>query len=204
MRAAAWSDQRIVRLKLLWAGGATAQEIAAQLGCVSRSAVLGKIFRLRLDSAAAAPAASGAENAVADDSRVAQSPARRRPRGRRADAPPQIEAPPQRTRKSLFELTNQCCRWPQGRPGTRGFFFCGAPGADLERGKPYCARHARRAYRARRAGAEATTNLRRIAPGEAPSICTAATPAQAPRRRRSCGERPSAILRGHGDENADA
>ena len=33
-----------------------------------------------------------------------------------------------------------------GRPGTRTFSFCGAPGADLERGMPYCARHARRAY----------------------------------------------------------
>jgi GcrA cell cycle regulator len=183
MRDAAWSNERIERLKLLWAGGASAQKIATQLGCVSRSAVLGKIFRLRLDSAAAALGAPPADNVVADDSRVAQSLTRRRARGRRADASPQIDASPLRTfGKSLLELTNECCRWPQGRLGTRGFFFCGAPGADLERGKPYCACHARRAYQARRARAEATKNLRRIARGEAPPICAAAPSPSSTRR----------------------
>jgi GcrA cell cycle regulator len=181
MRGAAWSDQRIERLKSLWAGGATAQEIARQLGCVSRSAVLGKIFRLRRDSTAAAPAAPGADSTAADDSPAPQSPTRRRRRERRVDAARQIEESLRRTRgKSILELTNACCRWPQGRRGTHGIFFCGAPGADLERGRPYCARHARRAYRARRGPAEATTKLRRIAPGEAPSICAAAP---APARR---------------------
>jgi hypothetical protein len=28
----------------------------------------------------------------------------------------------------------------------KAFHFCGAPGADLEGGRPYCERHARRAY----------------------------------------------------------
>ena len=48
--------------------------------------------------------------------------------------------------KTLFELTNESCRWPHGRPGTTAFHFCGVPGADLEGGRPYCERHARRAY----------------------------------------------------------
>jgi hypothetical protein len=43
-------------------------------------------------------------------------------------------------------LTNDSCRWPHGQPGTKTFHFCGAPGADLEGGRPYCERHARRAY----------------------------------------------------------
>ena len=55
MRGDLWNDERIELLKRLWAEGATADLIAAQLGGISRSAVLGKIFRLRLGAAAAAP-----------------------------------------------------------------------------------------------------------------------------------------------------
>ncbi|MGB6538781.1 MAG: GcrA family cell cycle regulator [Xanthobacteraceae bacterium] len=178
MRSAAWSNECIEQLELLWAGGATAQEIAAQLGCVSRSAVLGKIFRLRLNSTAATPAAPDAGKVVANDSAASRPPRRRRHKVRRAAVAPQIRAsPPGRIRgKSLLELTNACCRWPHGRPGTRSFYFCGAPGADLEGGRPYCARHAQRAYRNGRSPAEATTKPRRIAAGEAPSICATAPP----------------------------
>ncbi len=41
-----WTPQRLAQLEQLWSAGATAQAIAAQLG-VSRSAVMGKLFRLR-------------------------------------------------------------------------------------------------------------------------------------------------------------
>jgi len=57
--------------------------------------------------------------------------------------------------KTLFELTNDSCRWPHGQPGTKAFHFCGAPGADLEGGRPYCERHARRAYVGKRKTAAA-------------------------------------------------
>jgi hypothetical protein len=48
--------------------------------------------------------------------------------------------------KSLFDLTNNCCRWPYRRPGAERYFFCGDPSADLEAGRPYCPEHMRRAY----------------------------------------------------------
>ena len=71
----------------------------------------------------------------------------RRCGGGKRDGSLQSSRSPQSTRgKSLLELTNDCCRWPHGRPGTPTFFFCGALGGDLEHGMPYCARHARRAY----------------------------------------------------------
>jgi GcrA cell cycle regulator len=111
-----WTDDRIAILKQLWVDGASAAMIADHLG-ISRSAVLGKIFRLRRgDAAPAAPSPR-------------PRPKRPRPRG-----------------ISLLELTNETCRFPHGDPGEPGFFFCGAPDADLEGGKPYCAQHARRAY----------------------------------------------------------
>lgn len=66
-----WTDERIERLKAMWAEGKTASAIADDLGGVSRNAVIGKAHRLGLDSrpspvkpgedkSASAPAASAA------------------------------------------------------------------------------------------------------------------------------------------------
>ena len=130
----AWTDDQIAILKQMWASGATAAAIASHLGGVSRSAVLGKILRLR----AAEPLA------VADQTLSALQ--RRRPDRQEApSAQPRLKKPSRRG-VSLLELTNQTCRFPHGEPGAREFFFCGAPDADLEGGRPYCARHARLAY----------------------------------------------------------
>jgi GcrA cell cycle regulator len=124
-----WTQARIAELKRLWRAGVTAAAIGTALGGITRAAVLGKIFRLRL--AMAAPGAS----AIRDD-----TPARRR-----AGKPlPQPE--PKARRKTLLDLTNECCRWPYGELGEGRFFFCGDVGADVARGIPYCPRHMRRAY----------------------------------------------------------
>jgi GcrA cell cycle regulator len=120
-----WTAKQVTMLKQLWASGASAAAIAAELGGLSRSAVRGKIFRLRAANLADAP--------------------QRRRRRRKADEPPRQAS--RRSGECLLELTNTSCRWPIGRPGTAGFSFCGVPEADLARGMPYCARHARRAYR---------------------------------------------------------
>jgi GcrA cell cycle regulator len=45
-----WTDERIERLKKMWADGATASQIADELGGVSRNAVIGKAHRLGLDA----------------------------------------------------------------------------------------------------------------------------------------------------------
>ena len=46
----AWTEERIDRLKTMWANGATASQIAEDLGGVSRNAVIGKAHRLGLES----------------------------------------------------------------------------------------------------------------------------------------------------------
>ncbi|WEX09077.1 GcrA family cell cycle regulator [Chelativorans sp. AA-79] len=54
-----WTDERVELLKKLWSEGLSASQIAAQLGGVSRNAVIGKVHRLKLSArgrAAAAPA----------------------------------------------------------------------------------------------------------------------------------------------------
>lgn len=124
-----WTAERVSLLKHLWASGASGSAIAAQLGGLSRSAVLGKIYRLRR--------------------RVADAAVALKPRPR-AEHPPQADEPPQAASqqhaKGLLELTNNCCRWPICRHGESEIFFCGVPEADLARGMPYCLRHARRGY----------------------------------------------------------
>jgi len=45
-----WTDERIDRLKAMWADGSTASQIAEDLGGVSRNAVIGKAHRLGLES----------------------------------------------------------------------------------------------------------------------------------------------------------
>jgi GcrA cell cycle regulator len=125
MRANSWTDERIALLKALWIAGASARAIADRLGGVSRAAVRAKILRLRRGAAEAVDAAAASKAA-------ANKRAERDKDGKRG--------------KSLVELDNYSCRWPSGHPGTPRFFFCGAPGADLERGMPYCPRHAQRAY----------------------------------------------------------
>jgi hypothetical protein len=44
-----WTDERVERLKKLWADGLSASQIAAQLGGVSRNAVIGRVHRLKLE-----------------------------------------------------------------------------------------------------------------------------------------------------------
>jgi GcrA cell cycle regulator len=163
VRRQAWTKERRKLLQDLWAQGETAAAIGIQLGGLTRSAVLGKVFRLRL--AADSPACA----APADERHVDQEPSggattncdsaapkRRYRHPARAAKPRRPALPVNRSRdtappakkrgKSLLELTNHSCRWPHGRPGNKTFFFCGADEADLERGMPYCPLHAQRAY----------------------------------------------------------
>ena len=87
----AWTDERIERLKAMWSKGATASQIADELGGVSRNAVIGKAHRLGLDArpspvkpgeekekkpaAAPAPKAAPKSEARAAEAAPAASPA---------------------------------------------------------------------------------------------------------------------------------
>tara|TARA_R100000742_G_C4164250_1_gene4766 strand:+ start:283 stop:507 length:225 start_codon:yes stop_codon:yes gene_type:complete len=45
-----WDEQRVEKLKTLWAEGKTATEIAMFFGDISRNSVIGKVHRLGLTS----------------------------------------------------------------------------------------------------------------------------------------------------------
>jgi GcrA cell cycle regulator len=145
MPSEAWTAERISLLRQMWAEGKTAAAIAVCLGGMSRSAVLGKVFRLRLDVGSSGKTARKQRSSAAPTPGASAAQiARRRRSAKRSHQPPPLDAA--KRHKALLELTNNTCRWPHGRPGTENFHFCGVPEANLERGIPYCARHMRRAY----------------------------------------------------------
>ena len=81
-----WTDERIDRLKKMWSEGATASQIADELGGVSRNAVIGKAHRLGLD-ARPSPVKPGEEK----EKKAAASP---KPAPRAETPPPAPAAAP--------------------------------------------------------------------------------------------------------------
>ncbi|WP_237154292.1 GcrA family cell cycle regulator [Oryzibacter oryziterrae] len=168
-----WTDERVERLKTLWSEGLSASQIAAELGAVTRNAVIGKVHRLGLSGRAKPQVQPSRPTAApATGQRVKAAPARAavqsQPSGRVTQAtarPVSIGAtalkadsmaeeallparvteiePPTFERVTILNLTESTCKWPVGDPGKPDFFFCGRK-SDV--GIPYCAFHARIAY----------------------------------------------------------
>src|SRR6059058_6577762 len=53
-----WTDERVELLKKLWTDGLSASQIAAELGGITRNAVIGKVHRLGLSGRAKAPSSA--------------------------------------------------------------------------------------------------------------------------------------------------
>ena len=72
----AWTDDRVETLKRMWGEGASASQIAKELGGVTRNAVIGKVHRLGLSNRAGGSAkpAAGKEAAPAKEAPRARAP----------------------------------------------------------------------------------------------------------------------------------
>jgi GcrA cell cycle regulator len=81
-----WTDERIGTLRKMWEGGATASEIATELGGVSRNAVIGKAHRLGL-KARPSPVKAGEKKSAAPAKKPAAAPARAPAEARAEPAP---------------------------------------------------------------------------------------------------------------------
>src|SRR5512140_3920425 len=53
-----WTDERVALLTKLWADGLSASQIAAELGGITRNAVIGKVHRLGLSGRAKSPSSA--------------------------------------------------------------------------------------------------------------------------------------------------
>src|SRR4051794_33393523 len=148
-----WTDDRVELLKKLWAEGHSASQIAAELGGITRNAVIGKVHRLGLSGRAKAP------SSAAPRQRKPRAPThvfrtmRASIRGNTAIATQalsayEVELEPEPEivqniipigqRCSLLELNEDKCRWPIGDPGQADFFFCGGKTVTS---LPYCGYH---------------------------------------------------------------
>jgi GcrA cell cycle regulator len=155
-----WTDERVELLKKLWSDGLSASQIAAELGNVTRNAVIGKVHRLGLsgrakDKAAAAAQrprkaarAPSAPTPITPPSRsnVVVAPISRTAVFEEETSDISIDedmAVPMSERVTIMDLRESMCRWPMGDPTKPEFRFCGARSIG---GLPYCNHHARIAY----------------------------------------------------------
>jgi GcrA cell cycle regulator len=88
-----WTEERIDRLKKMWAEGATASQIADELGGVSRNAVIGKAHRLGLDSRPSPVKAGEEKEKPAAAAPAAAAPAGPKPAAPRTEPAPRAAAP---------------------------------------------------------------------------------------------------------------
>ncbi|WP_055038963.1 GcrA family cell cycle regulator [Blastochloris viridis] len=158
MTTMSWNEERIELLKKLWADGLSASQIAAELGGITRNAVIGKVHRLGLSGRAKTPSAAVPRSRK----QRTQTPPRQggfvhgnvvlAPRVAPEEMPevepecavePVENVVPIGQRCTILDLTEATCRWPLGEPGRADFSYCGGRATP---GLPYCSFHARIAY----------------------------------------------------------
>ena len=162
-----WTDERVDLLRRLWSEGLSASQIAAQLGGVSRNAVIGKVHRLKLSSRGRAtatptrqkkPSTASTVTATKTVARTAtvtrpvtvtvgatalQTQFEAEPVARQYLRPQEEVVVPISRRLKLVQLSERTCKWPNGDSLSEDFSFCGNNCADTG---PYCGYHARIAY----------------------------------------------------------
>ncbi|WP_175868429.1 GcrA family cell cycle regulator [Bartonella gabonensis] len=164
-----WTCERVELLKKLWSEGLSASQIAAQLGGVSRNAVIGKVHRLKLPGRGKTPQGStrGQKTPVGSSSsspRARRNPSTVSPINTSSINVEEIALKtefvaenvnevdtstksnvvvPISRQLNLLQLSENTCRWPVGDPLSADFHFCGA---DSDENSPYCAFHAKLAF----------------------------------------------------------
>lgn len=138
---ATWTPERIEQLKDYFAAGLSCRDIAVNIG-VSRNAVIGKLSRLNLTRSSPEERRARKKRSAAP---AAKPGAKQQLQMLQAVYPQAPEDTPIASANncSLFELSEQRCRWPISTPGADDFCFCGNPPLG---GMPYCSGHHRLAY----------------------------------------------------------
>lgn len=156
-----WTDERVELLKKLWTDGLSASQVAAELGGVTRNAVIGKVHRLGLSGRAKTTTTTQrARRTRGQTARTARQTPSTPVSGANAlkpDVKPQAAPQPKAKEKpeqdavvvpiskraSILTLTENTCKWPIGDPGDGDFHFCGCRSAA---DSPYCEYHSEIAF----------------------------------------------------------
>jgi len=142
-----WNQDRMERLETLYREGMSFSLIADDIG-VSRNAVIGKAHRMGLPRRGELTARLPPRPKVV--SQAESNARRRRLRAMRAAAanlaskPVEVFVDPNRDyRCPINDLRDTTCRYPTWDTSTphQARLYCGAPGASLSVGVPYCKRH---------------------------------------------------------------
>ncbi|MEM8790072.1 MAG: GcrA family cell cycle regulator [Pseudomonadota bacterium] len=92
-----WTDDRVEKLKELWAEGMSASQIAKSLGGVTRNAVIGKVHRLGLSNRSAGSTSPAPDDGGAAEKKSAKAASAKAAEAEPAPAPKPAPAPvPQR------------------------------------------------------------------------------------------------------------
>ena len=129
-----WTAGKTVRLKHLWKAGYTAAEIGEKLN-YSRNAVIGRAHRLNLDARRSGRSSKGTKHSIKTIGRKEQARMLLLDNNFEPEIPTQLE-----------ELTEHHCRWPEGEPGKKDFYFCGRTPV---KGFSYCRLHVLIGFRSR-------------------------------------------------------
>ena len=149
-----WTDERVETLKTLWQEGLSASQIAAELGGVTRNAVIGKVHRLGLSGRGQPTTTAKRQRRTPEEAAVRRtrqpvtigSLALQTDMEAVAEPAPQLRrnvVVPIAKRLTIEALTERTCKWPIGDPGNEDFHFCGH---DSLESLPYCEYHAGMAY----------------------------------------------------------
>lgn len=152
-----WNETNTAELRTRWAAGESGELIAKHIGAPSRSAVIGKAYRLGLEQRATyqrKPMVRAKKAAVrmmpTKATRVSLVPISAEPL-----PPPHVTDIP---RVSMRDVTDHQCKWPcdEFRSMTAPL-YCGCKKVE---GLPYCENHARRAYQVPGMGQKQIANPR--------------------------------------------
>jgi GcrA cell cycle regulator len=130
-----WTDERVDELKARLSRGESGTEICLAMQAVSRNAVVGKAYRLKVVRPASfVKVSSGAR---------VRRPANPRPsKAKQSEMADQPALPVFENPKQLMELQHGDCRWPGVGRGA-DMLYCAAPVAN---GFSYCLAHCRMAH----------------------------------------------------------
>ena len=130
-----WTYERVEKLKQLWEEGLTASRIAAELGEVTRNAVIGKAHRLGLSGRMASKKSNGGISIIRKKRvNISQNQ-------KVINIAAVINEPMNPT--DFENIKDGLCRWPLGEPEEIDFKFCGR---NTQEGFVYCQSHYKQAY----------------------------------------------------------
>ena len=122
-----WTDEKVGKLKELWAKGHTASQISEMLGDTTRNAVIGKAHRLNLQARAPSKHKPAQQKQGERPTKKVVQPMSRKSRFQSILLDKNFEA---EKPTSLENLTEKTCKWPIGHPDEETFYFCGRKPED--------------------------------------------------------------------------